>query len=159
MKKLIILFGLLLSTLAAHAQFEKGKWFVNPSVTGLNLSYNTGTEKMHFGLEANGGAFLADNVALLLHAGADWQGGGADHYKLGVGGRYYFDAIGIYLGANVNLNHSVWTGDKVTRVGFGAEAGYALFLSRTVTIEPAAYWNVNGDRSKFGVKVGFGLYF
>ena len=159
MKKLIILFGLLLSTLAAHAQFEKGKWFVNPSVTGLNLSYNTGTEKMHFGLEANGGAFLADNVALLLHAGADWQGGGADHYKLGVGGRYYFDAIGIYLGANVNLNHSVWMGDKVTRVGFGAEAGYAFFLSRTVTIEPAAYWNVNGDRSKFGVKVGFGLYF
>ena len=39
------------------------------------------------------------------------------------------------------------------------EAGYAFFLSRTVTIEPAAYWNVNGDRSKFGVKVGFGLYF
>ncbi len=159
MKKLMFMFSLLLVTLAAQAQFEKGKWFVNPSVTGLNLSYNTGTEKAHFGLEANGGAFLADNVALLVHLGADWQGGGADDYKVGVGGRYYFDAIGIYLGANVNLNHRVWAGDHRTRVGFGAEAGYAFFLSRTVTIEPAVYWDINKDRSELGLKVGFGFYF
>ena len=63
-----------------HAQFEKGKWFVNPSITGLNLSYNTETDKAHFGLEAKGGAFLMDNVALLIDAGAKWQGGGTDVY-------------------------------------------------------------------------------
>jgi uncharacterized lipoprotein YddW (UPF0748 family) len=41
-----------------------------------------------------------------------------------------------------------------------------LFQTRTrgdvlykSAIEPAAYWNVNSDRSKFGLKVGFGFYF
>lgn len=46
MKKLMFIFSLLLVTVVAQAQFEKGKWFVNPSVTGLNLSYNTQTEKL-----------------------------------------------------------------------------------------------------------------
>ena len=63
------------------------------------------------------------------------------------------------LGANVNLDRYDWGNLDDTKFSFGMEAGYAFFLSRTVTIEPAAYWNVNGDRSKFGVKVGFGLYF
>ena len=35
----------------------------------------------------------------------------------------------------------------------------AYFLSRTVTIEPAVYWDINKDRSEFGLKVGFGFYF
>ena len=104
MRRLALLVCLLIGTVAAHAQFEKGKWFVNPSITGLNLSYNTETDKAHFGLEAKGGAFLMDNVALLIDAGAKWQGGGTDVYTLGVGGRYYIDKVGVFLGADVNLN-------------------------------------------------------
>ena len=104
MRRLALIVCLLIGTVAAHAQFEKGKWFVNPSVTGLNFSYNTETDKAHFGLEVKGGAFLIDNVALLLDAGATWQGGGTDVYTLGVGGRYYFNKIGVFLGADVNLN-------------------------------------------------------
>ena len=68
MRRLALIVCLLIGTVAAHAQFEKGKWFVNPSVTGLNFSYNTETDKAHFGLEVKGGAFLIDNVALLLDA-------------------------------------------------------------------------------------------
>ena len=45
MRRLALLVCLLIGTVAAHAQFEKGKWFVNPSITGLNLSYNTETDK------------------------------------------------------------------------------------------------------------------
>ena len=95
----------------------------------------------------------------MLRAGAEGQGGGSDKYSLGVGGRYYFDAVGVYLGADVNMNHHVWTHDKRTLVGFGLEAGYAFFLSKTVTIEPAVYWDINKDRSELGLKVGFGFYF
>lgn len=160
MKRILLISSLLVIAIAVQAQFEKGKWFVNPSVTGLNLSYNTDTDKANFGLEANGGAFIIDNFALLLNVGADWVGGGTDTYKVGVGGRYYFDAVGIYVGANLNLRH--WTMKKandLTRLGFGAEAGYAFFLSRTVTIEPAVYWDINKDRSELGFKVGFGFYF
>lgn len=161
MKKLALFICLIVVTVAAQAQFEKGKWIVNPSVTGLDLSHDTGTDKTSFGLEAKGGAFLLDNVALLVNAGASWNNGGSDVdiYTLGVGGRYYISKVGVYLGANVNVDRWNWNGGDDTKFSFGLEAGYAFFLSRTVTIEPAAYWNVNGDRSKFGLKVGFGLYF
>ena len=161
MKKLALFVCLIVVTVAAQAQFEKGKWIVNPSVTGLELSHDTGTDKTSFGLEAKGGAFLLDNVALLVNAGASWNSGGSDIdiYTLGVGGRYYISKVGVYVGANVNVDRWSWAGDDDTKFSFGMEAGYAFFLSRTVTIEPAAFWNVNSDRSKFGLKVGFGLYF
>lgn len=162
MKKLALFVCLLVVTVAAQAQFEKGKWILNPSITGLEFSHDTGTDKTSFGLEAKGGAFLLDNVALLVHAGAAWNSGGSDLdvYTLGVGGRYYFDKIGVYLGADVNVDRWDWGHDlDDTKFSFGLEAGYAFFLTRTVTIEPAAYWNINDDRSKFGLKVGFGFYF
>ena len=131
MKKLALFVCLLVVTVAAQAQFEKGKWILNPSITGLEFSHDTGTDKTSFGLEAKG-----------------------------VGGRYYFDKIGVYLGADVNVDRWDWGHDlDDTKFSFGLEAGYAFFLTRTVTIEPAAYWNINDDRSKFGLKVGFGFYF
>ncbi|MDE5702955.1 outer membrane beta-barrel protein [uncultured Bacteroides sp.] len=161
MRKLALFVCLLVATVAARAQFEKGKWIVNPSISGLELSHNTGTDKTSFGIEAKGGAFLLDNVALLVHAGANWNAekSNADIYTLGVGGRYYFSKVGIYLGADVNVDRWDWGEIDDTKFSFGAEAGYAFFLSRTVTIEPAVFWNVNSDRSKFGLKVGFGFYF
>ena len=67
MKKLALLVCLLVATVAAQAQFEKGKWILNPSISGLGLSHNTETDKTSFGIEAKGGAFLLDNVALLIH--------------------------------------------------------------------------------------------
>ena len=38
MKKLALLVCLLVATMAAQAQFEKGKWILNPSISGLGLS-------------------------------------------------------------------------------------------------------------------------
>ena len=162
MKKFALLVCLLVATVTAQAQFEKGKWIVNPSITGLEFSHDTGTDRTSFGFEAHGGAFLLDNVALLIHAGAGWNQGGSDVdlYSLGVGGRYYVNSVGVYLGANVNVDRWDWGKDQDdTKFSFGLEAGYAFFLSKTVTLEPAVYWNINNDRSKFGLKVGFGFYF
>lgn len=59
MKKLALFVCLLVVTVAAQAQFEKGKWILNPSITGLEFSHDTGTDKTSFGLEAKGGAFLS----------------------------------------------------------------------------------------------------
>lgn len=83
---------------------------LEPSISGLGLSHNTETDKTSFGIEAKGGAFLLDNVALLIHAGAKWneKGGDTDVYTLGVGGRYYFSKIGLYLGADVNVDRWDW---------------------------------------------------
>lgn len=161
MKKFVVLFCLLASVVSAHAQFEKGKWVINPSVSGFGLSYDTGVDKASFGLDVNGGAFIVDNVALLIRGGLACNEGGSDTdvYSLGVGGRYYFDQVGIYVGANVNVDRWDWGETDDTKFSFGLEAGYAFFLSKTVALEPAVYWNVNSDRSKFGLKLGFGLYF
>lgn len=164
MKKMALLLCLLIVAGTARAQFEKGKWIVNPSVTGLNLSYDTKMEKATFGFDVNGGAFLLDNVALLIRGGLGWNEGGAadtDVYYLGVGGRYYIEKVGVYLGANVNVDRYDFGKGRGedTKFSFGMEAGYAFFVSKTVTLEPAVYWNVNGDRSKLGLKLGFGFYF
>ena len=69
MKKLALFVCLLVVAVTAQAQFEKGKWILNPSVTGLNLSYDTVREKVNLGLQAKGGTFLVDNFALLVKIG------------------------------------------------------------------------------------------
>lgn len=162
MKKLMLCVVLLVSALSAHAQFEKNKWFVSPSVTGLNLSYSGG-EKTRFGFEAKGGAFLMDNVALLLDFGGEYGKSMRDVTKLGIGGRYYFDKCGVFLGLGLNYKHYALSGWKDNDFGAGVEVGYAFFVSRTVTIEPAIYYDQSftdhHDYSKVGFKIGFGFYF
>ncbi len=49
---------------------------------------------------------------------------------------------GIYLGGGLDWNRfrCKGGGNTSTDWGLGIEAGYAYFLSRTVTIEPAVYY-------------------
>ena len=161
MKKVALVICLLVASLAAKAQFEQGKWIINPSLTGLDFSYSK-DNKVKFGIAAKAGTFLVDGVALMVEAGADWSKP-VDAYTLGTGVRYYFNSTGVYLGGGLDLNRFRWKGgEHLTEWGLGIEAGYAYFLSRTVTVEPAVYykWRFNDrDLSKFGVKIGFGFYF
>ena len=146
MKKLALALCLLAVSFTAQAQFEKGTTIINPSLSGLDFSYSK-NDKAKFGVGAQVGTFFAEGIALMVNAGADWSKP-VDEYTLGTGVRFYFNKTGIYLGGGLD-----W--------GLGIEAGYAYFLSRTVTIEPAVYykWRFNdGDMSRFGVKIGFGFY-
>ena len=65
---------------------------------------------------------------------------------------------GIYLGMNCKLAHA----KGYTDVMPGFEVGYAYFLSRTVTLEPAIYYDQSfkshSDYSTVGFKVGIGVY-
>lgn len=165
MKKIVLLLCVMFTAIGASAQFEKGKWFVNSSLSGLNLNYDTDFKKMSLGVNAQGGTFLAENLALLINAGASWNNhfgdsdGSTDLYSVGVGGRYYFSQCGIYLGAGLDINRWVTNDNDRTLWGGQAEVGYAYFLSRTVTIEPSLFWKIDKDKSKFGARVGFGFYF
>ena len=49
MKKLALAICLLVVSIAAQAQFEKGKMILNPSVTGLDFSYSK-NDKAKFGM-------------------------------------------------------------------------------------------------------------
>ncbi|EGJ72534.1 hypothetical protein Bcop_2381 [Bacteroides coprosuis DSM 18011] len=161
MKKLLLLVVCLLTTIGASAQFEEGKFIVNTSITGLDLSYSSGS-KGHFGFEVGGGYFLQDNWAVLADLGGDWSSP-VDKYKLAAKTRYYFDNIGIYLSGGLQLSSIQYKHmDKTNDFAFLLEAGYAYFLSKTVTIEPAVYWDLSvkdSDNSKIGLKIGFSFYF
>ncbi|MBQ8593343.1 MAG: DUF3575 domain-containing protein [Bacteroidaceae bacterium] len=167
MRKLLTMFAILLVTsMTARAQFEQNKWYFNAAVTELGLTYS-GSEKFRMGVQASAGTFLFDNLALLLNAEGVYHKQGDRTASFGVGARYYFQQNGIFLGTGVKFKHYEYKGDEEITTDFNdglwsLEAGYAFFLSRTVTIEPSVYYDLSfkdSDYSKLGLKIGFGLYF
>ena len=90
----------------ANAQFEQGKVYLGGSLTGLNLKYS-GLDELSLGLQAQAGYMFDDNLMLLGHMAYDHRGGKAsdDRLSVGVGGRYYIEQNGIYLGVNCKYIH------------------------------------------------------
>lgn len=106
-KKLMTIALALLTTLGAHAQFEKDKAYVGASLTGLDLSYN-GTKKLNLGLQADAGYFLVQDWMLkgLIGCEISSKDDVDTKFTLGVGGRYYFEQNGIFLGASAKYVHA-----------------------------------------------------
>lgn len=154
----VVALGLMVSV-GAHAQFESGKQYCGASLTGLNLSYN-GSEELSLGIQAKAGFFFEDDMMLLAQAEYKHSGleGVKDYWALGAQGRYYIEQNGIYLGAGMKLIHTGSYNDVMP----GVEVGYAFFVSKQVTIEPAVYYDQSfknhSDYSTVGVKVGIGIY-
>ena len=154
----VVALGLMVSV-GAHAQFESGKQYCGASLTGLNLSYN-GSEELSLGIQAKAGYFFEDDMMLLAQAEYKHSGleGVKDYWALGAQGRYYIEQNGIYLGAGVKLIHTGSYNDVMP----GVEVGYAFFVSKQVTIEPAVDYDQSfknhSDYSTVGVKVGIGIY-
>lgn len=154
----VVALGLMVSV-GALAQFESGKQYCGASLTGLNLSYN-GSEELSLGIQAKAGYFFEDDMMLLAQAEYKHSGleGVKDYWALGAQGRYYIEQNGIYLGAGVKLIHTGSYNDVMP----GVEVGYAFFVSKQVTIEPAVYYDQSfknhSDYSTVGVKVGIGIY-
>lgn len=159
-KKLMAMAVALLATTAASAQFEEGKTYIGGSLTGLNASYS-GSDKFCLGIQAQGGYFVADDIMLYGQVGYDHNGNKEikDRYSVGVGGRYYIEQNGVFLGANCKFLHASGGYDDIMP---GVEVGYAFFLSRTVTVEPAIYYDQSfkkhSDFSTIGLRLGVGIY-
>ena len=161
MKKTLLIVALaLLTSLTASAQFQKGKGYVGASLTGLNMSYNGG-DGFNFGIEAKGGYILANNLMVLGSLSYQHNGNDAvaDQFTVGVGGRYYIIQNGLYLGVNAKLLHANHNYNDLMP---GVEVGYAFYINRSVTIEPAIYYDQSfrkhSDYSTIGLKVGVGVY-
>lgn len=159
MKKLVVFAVAMLTTVAAHAQFEQGKMYCGASLSGLNMSYN-GSEEFNLGLQGKAGYLVDDNLMVLGQLSYDHSGkdGVADYLSVGAQGRYYIEQNGLYLGVGAKLVHSSSYNDVMP----GLEVGYAFFVSRTVTIEPAVYYDQSfknhSDYSTIGFRVGIGVY-
>lgn len=159
MKKMLVMALVLLTSVAAHAQFESGKKYLGASLTGLNLSYN-GTNDLSLGVQAKAGYMVEDDLMLLGQAEYQHSGveGTKDYISVGAQGRYYIEQNGLYLGLGAKLVHTGSYNDLMP----GVELGYAFFLSKEVTIEPALYYDQSfknhSDYSTVGLKVGIGIY-
>jgi hypothetical protein len=155
MKKIAFIVVALIMSVAAHAQFEKGKVYVGASLSGLDLSSQA--KKFHFGADAKIGYLLADNLMATAMGSFDHLQDDGNTCAFGVGGRYYIVQNGLYLGGTVKYKHSRNYNDCVP----GLQVGYAFFVSRTVTIEPELYFDFSTkhfDYSNYGLRIGIGVY-
>ena len=158
MKKLLFIAVMFLMTLTANAQFEQGKWYGGASLSGIDFNYN-GANKFSLDAEAKVGYFVCDNILVLAKAGIDTNSN-YTNLSFGVGGRYYIIQNGIYLGVNGSVKQV--DSERHNDVTAGLEVGYAFFINRHCTIEPAVYYDQSfkshKDYSTIGVKVGFCIY-
>lgn len=158
MKKILLVTIMLVVAVVSKAQFEQGTKYVGASVSNIGLSYSS-TEKLRFGVDATAGYFLHDGVMLKANVGYSHKPH-FDDITLGLGGRYYFNQNGVFLGAGVEYCHETTSYNDLR---IPVEAGYCFYLNHYVSIEPAVYYNMSlndfSDKSAVGLKVGFGLYF
>ena len=155
MKKIMLFAVVLMMSVAAHAQFEKGKAYLGASLSSLNIGSEA--KKFHLDLSAKAGYLFADNLMLTGQVGYNHMEDEKDTYMLGVGGRYYIVQNGLYLGASVKYKHRSGYNDVLP----GVQLGYAFFISRTVTIEPELYMDFSTkkfENSAYGLGVGVGVY-
>jgi outer membrane receptor for Fe3+-dicitrate len=167
MKKVLMSLVALLMAMSVNAQkylnesdtpFKQGKFYVNASLSSLNLDYSKASE-WSFGLGAKAGYLFLDNWSVL--AVFDYNNissGEVVTTDIGAGARYHFENIGLYLGAIAKYAHSTGFNDFQPELN----VGYSFFLNRHVTIEPELYYKhsfKDSDYSGFGVRLGFGYYF
>ena len=163
MKKILLTLTLIMATaISTYAQFEKDTWYVNASLTGLDLSHSK-YEGTKFGFNAAGGAFIADNLSLVINFKGEYVEHGMDETSAGAQVRYYLSNCGVYGGVGMAYKHLSNGENKKNLVCFTPELGYAFFLNRYLTVEPAIHydWSLDhtSDYSKLGFKIGIGVYF
>ena len=158
MRKMFFVLAALLISIAANAQFEKGKFYGGASLSNLNLNYSD-AGKLRLDVNALGGYFFEDNAMAYVSAGIDTNHDYTD-LSVTIGGRYYIVQNGIYLGANVGVKQV----DSQRHNDFkaGIEIGYAFFINRYITIEPQIFYDQSfkshKDYSKVGFRLGLGFY-
>lgn len=164
MKKLAFVLIALTMALTASAQFEEGKMYGGASLSGLDLNYN-GSKELSLNVDAKAGYCFLDNMMVLGKVGIQTDKAGTS-LSIGAGYRYYIIQNGIYLGANLTMKqveHGI-TGDSERHNDFmpGVEVGYAFFINRHCTVEPAIYYDQSfkshKDFSTIGFRIGFGIY-
>ena len=173
MKKTLLGLLMAMCTLTANAQFEAKKIYIGASFSGLGISYSK-QEKLRFDIDATAGFFVARNFLLFGRFGLDQKRVVLEKYNqeyskflneitVGVGGRYYIEQNGIYLGLGLEYGHMEDAKHNYDDLYLTPEVGYAFFVNQYLTIQPAVYYNIClndfSGASKVGLKVGLGFYF
>ena len=174
MRKLMMAAIGLMMAVSANAQylndsgtpFEQGKFYVNAAASSTTIAYSKSTD-FKLGINAKAGYFIIDNLMGVGVVGLNTENNFDNvTFSLGAGARWYFDTVGIYVGAIAKyVNQKVTVGDDSHSISdFRPEinAGYAFFVSRHITLEPELYYEhsfKDSDLSGFGLRIGIGIYF
>ncbi|MDY0987592.1 hypothetical protein SOM12_09225 [Flavobacterium sp. CFBP9031] len=149
----------------AQEQTAKGKWLIetntsfgatNVGNTGFSLSSVDG--ETTWGLGAEGGYFVADNLAVKVGLGYNDFGHSDNAFSYKVGAKYYllnkFPLEASYTGASIK-------GYDENPSFVGLQGGYAWFLGKNVSVEPGLRYNIglNDYKDVFQFNVGFALHF
>lgn len=193
LRKVLTMLLIAVSSMQASAQFEKYTSYLNTSLTGLGLSYSKDS-RFKMGVQATGGYFVEDCWMLYGRFGFEHQGArgvmkNRNDLQIGVGGRYYIEQNGIFLGVGLAYQHATnvtfsqhesiigrttengpveirtvynYYGNR-NYVHLTPEVGYCFYVNNYLSIEPSVYCNLCLNRfsegTEIGLKFGMGFYF
>ena len=193
LRKVLTMLLIAVSSMQASAQFEKYTSYLNTSLTGLGLSYSKDS-RFKMGVQATGGYFVEDCWMLYGRFGFEHQGArgvmkNRNDLQIGVGGRYYIEQNGIFLGVGLAYQHATnvtfsqhesiiggttengpveirtapnYYGHR-NYVHLTPEVGYCFYVNNYLSIEPSVYCNLCLNRfsegTEIGLKLGMGFYF
>lgn len=153
MKKVVLACSLLVATIAATAQTEK-----NTLLLGGNISFNSTESVSSFTATPNIGVFVINNLAVggefSLYTSEGFTSWGVGPYA-----RYYFGQQTKgkpYLGASALIGGAEGSD---TRAGFGAHAGYAFFLNKSIALQLGVQYSRMEEVDNFGIGAGFQIHF
>lgn len=160
MKKAILALVLAAAgTLTASAQFEKGKYYGGASLSGFDASYSK-TSDFSLSLNARAGYMFEQDWMALAEVGYDYTNSSCQTFSLGASCRYYIEQNGLFLSLGARYLHQF---EDFNDFQLTPEVGYCFFLNQKVTLEPSVYYNMSlsdfANKSRFGVKVGVGVFF
>lgn len=189
LRKVLTMLLIAVSSMQASAQFEKYTSYLNTSLTGLGLSYSKDS-RFKMGVQATGGYFVEDCWMLYGRFGFEHQGArgvmkNRNDLQIGVGGRYYIEQNGIFLGVGLAYQHAtnvtfsqhesiIENGPVEIRTVYNyygnrnyvhltPEVGYCFYVNNYLSIEPSVYCNLCLNRfsegTEIGLKLGMGFYF
>jgi len=162
MKKILLIMGILLSSLGANAQINAGTM-----MAGGSASFNNRVPKGDFPsvknltIQPQFGIAVADNFLvggfLGVYAHKNYTYWSASPFL-----RYYVKNFFVQGGYGYSFSKLTQTTTSGSIIDF--ELGYAAFLNKNIALEPAFYYNgvFNGKQyhySDFGIKIGFQIYF
>ena len=193
LRKVLTMLLIAVSSMQASAQFEKYTSYLNTSLTGLGLSYSKDS-RFKMGVQATGGYFVEDCWMVYGRFGFEHQGArgvmkNRNDLQIGVGGRYYIEQNGIFLGVGLAYQHATnvtfsqhesiiggttENGPVELRTVYNnhgnrnyvhltPEVGYCFYVNNYLSIEPSVYCNLCLNRfsegTEIGLKLGMGFYF
>jgi hypothetical protein len=148
---------------------SNGTWFVEAN-TGFGESSTSNTAfalrsvdgNTAWAVGAEAGYFVMDDLA--VKAGLGYSDRGVDGidgtFNWKVGGKYY---IASQFPVGLDINGA--SGNSVSPLWVGIQAGYAWFVADNVSIEPGLRYGLglnedagDGDFNVFGINIGFNIF-